>query len=106
MRLRDSNYQALILHTETVCVYLCQAGSEENALEHFSHFSEELVTVRSLQYVHLVDDSLYLHWHNEVCIVYRLRRGGGGGGREGEGERGVRGRKRGVRDGEREGREG
>ena len=64
--------------------------------------------MRSLQYVHLVDDSLYLHWHNEVCIVYRLRRGGererGGrvGGRERR-ERGVRGREREREKGEREG---
>ena len=67
------------------CIYLSQAGSEENALKHLSHSAEELVTVRSLEHVDLVNDSLDLHWNYEVCIAHRLasskeEEGGGEGG--------------------------
>ena len=77
------------MYIVTYIIYLSQAGSEENALEHLSHSAEELVTVRSLEHVDLVNDSLDLHWNYEVCIAHRLAsskekegggEGGGGGG--------------------------
>ena len=45
---------------------------------------EELVAVRSLENIDLMDDSLYLHRNYEIGIAHRLDEGGGGGGEEGD----------------------
>ena len=53
--------------------YLGQACSEKDALEQLSHLLKELVDVRTLQNVHLVDGTVNFNRHDKVSVVDRLK---------------------------------